>query len=333
MTPALAEPASRAYDRGMNFFRFAAFLSLAALAPMPALAWGAVGHRTIATIAYAEASPATRKAIRALLKHGKELDTPTCKLKTIEDAAVWPDCIKGLGTRFAFMGAWHYQDISVCHGFDFAEGCKDDKCVTRQIAVQAALLKDTGLPTADRVKALALLVHFVGDMHQPLHVGEKADRGGNSVRVEYLGTGGAQMNLHRIWDSELAEAAVRQKPKLGRRSVTPAQREQWRAAGDGPDAVVAWARESWAASREIVYGKLVGYPNSCEVPAAPTGLTPAEEAVANAIGQVAASTLGPVAVVDQSYVDAAVPVVRERIEAAGVRLGMLLDDTMSPVER
>ncbi len=303
------------------------------LMPAPSLAWGALGHRTIATIAYSESRPATRRAIKALLKHGKELDTPTCSLKTIEDAAVWPDCIKGLGKRFSAMSPWHYQDISVCHDFDYAEGCPDGKCVTRQIALQSARLRDLTLPARDRVEALALLVHFVGDMHQPLHIGEKGDQGGNGVRATFLGTTGKWMNLHSIWDTSLPEVAVPLKPRLGKHSVTPLERAEWRAAGDGPEAVEAWARESWALSRDTVYGKLADYPDRCLVPPAPAPepgtLTAEQAAAAAAIAEVAAANTGPVAQIGLSYTDAAVPLVRERIEAAGVRLGMLLDDVLA----
>ena len=300
------------------------------LVPGPAHAWGDYGHRTVASIAYAEAGSATRAAIRALLKRAAAVDTPTCKLASIEDASVWPDCVRGLGDRFAYAATWHYQNISVCGDFDIAANCPDGNCVTAQIALQQAILADRARPTPERVMALAFLVHFVGDMHQPVHIGDKGDRGANDVKADYGAKSPPRMNLHRIWDSELAERALTEPPAVGPRSITRTDRAAWRAGGGDATAIGAWARESWAAAKDVAYGNLRNYPDKCAVEPSPAEVA-AFAAAASA--DPAAAAAGPRATIDEAYIAAAVPVVRARIEAAGVRLALILDAALARSRR
>ena len=302
--------------------RIAPLLAALMLVPASASAWGEYGHRTIAGIAYAESKPSTRQAIRSLLKRSAAVDTPTCKLATIEDASVWPDCVRGLGDRFAYAATWHYQNISVCGDFDIAANCPDGNCVTAQIPRQQAILADRAKPAAERVMALAFLVHFAGDMHQPVHIGDKGDRGANDVKAEYGVKAPPRMNLHRIWDTELAERALTEPPAVGPRSIARADRATWRAGGSDAAAITAWARESWADARDTAYGNLRNYPDKCAVEP-----TPAETAAlaATAAADPAAAAAGPRARIDETYIAAATPVVRARVEAAGVRLALLLD--------
>ncbi|QXQ04923.1 S1/P1 nuclease [Sphingosinicellaceae bacterium] len=302
--------------------------ALAVALPAPVLAWGELGHRMVATIAFAEVRPETRRAIKKLLRHGAEVATPTCPLRTLEDAAVWPDCLRGLGDRFASSFPWHYQDISVCMDFDVKEACPDGNCVTAQIAKQAKILATKSRPIVERITALAFLAHFVGDVHQPLHVGEKGDRGGNQVPADYGAKAGGKLNLHHIWDTELAERALTEPPVVGPASVTAAERVEWRKGN-----VTDWARESWQAAKDVTYGNLHDYPDRCLLPPAPvtsaTSLAPAEAAVADSLGAVAAAVAGPRAKVDEAYIAAATPVVRTQIEKAGVRLAMMLDAALT----
>lgn len=281
------------------------------LLPAPALAWGEYGHRLVGKIAYDEASRTTRQAIRQLLKHRAELDTPTCKLTTLADAAVWPDCVRGLGDRFDFAVTWHYQNISVCQDFDIAAKCPDGNCVTTQITAQTAILADRSRTDAERLQALAFVAHFVGDVHQPLHVGDKGDRGGNDVFVDYPPTPGPRLKLHRIWDTEMAERSLQASPKVSRSLITQADRTTWRQGG-----VPDWARESWAASKATAYIGLGDFPDKCLVPVAAP--------VVDALGAVS----GPRARIDDAYLAAAQPVIRARVEAAGVRLAALLDTAL-----
>ncbi len=264
--------------------------------PAPALAWGEYAHRLIASTAMAELTPRARAEVRRILARGAAVDTPACGIASIEDASVWPDCVRSLPDRFAFSFAWHYQNIDICAPFDAGAKCPDGNCVTAQITRQLAIAADHKASAADRAQALAFVVHFVGDMHQPLHIGEKHDKGGNDVRAAYGAKAPDRMNLHRIWDADLAERALTEPPALTPRSPTPAQRRDW-----AQGTVADWARESWDLSRITVYPELKDYPDTCPVKSDIRAL------------------------IDENYVRAATPAVRLQVERAGVRLAMLLN--------
>src|SRR3954447_7944647 len=165
--------------------RLLAFALFALLLPSPALAWWDYGHKSVATIAFAQLDPQARREIARLIAHSAELDTPECRIRSLEDAAYWPDCIRAYNERFNYSFPWHYQDIDVCRPFDIKEGCKDGNCVTAQIARNLKLLADRKLPMRERLMALAFVAHLVGDLHMPLHVGEHDDAGGNQINARY----------------------------------------------------------------------------------------------------------------------------------------------------
>ena len=271
-----------------------------ALLPAPALAWGDYAHRLIAGIAQNQLSPAARADVQRILARGAAVDTPSCLLTSLADASVWPDCVRGLPDRFAFSFPWHYQNINVCVPFDAAANCADGNCVTAQITRQLAIVADRTASPAARAQALAFTVHFVGDMHQPLHIGDKHDRGGNDVRAAYGAKAPDRMNLHRVWDSDLAERALTEPPAI---TTAPPARADRRAMARGT--VSDWARESWELSRTIVYPELRNYPDSC----------PAKSDIRAAI--------------DETYVAAARTSVRLQVERAGVRLAALLNGALA----
>ena len=268
--------------------------------PAPALAWGEYAHRLTARIAVAELTPRARKQIRRILSAAKAVDTPDCPLATLQDASVWPDCVRSLPDRFAFSFPWHYQNIDVCKPFDINANCPDGSCVTAQIPRQLAIAADRNASPAARAQALAFVVHFTGDMHQPLHIGEKNDRGGNDVRASYGGKAPDRMNLHRIWDSELAERTLTEPPVITARSPTRAQRREWAEGG-----IADWARESWELSRTVVYPNLRNYPDTCS----------------------GKSDLR--AEIDETYIAATRDTVRLQVERAGVRLAVLLNRALA----
>jgi hypothetical protein len=146
--------------------------------------------------------------------------------------------------------------------------------------------------------ALAFLAHFVGDLHMPLHVGEKDDRGGNDVRVVYAGLAGDKINLHRIWDRELAERALQASPPVTPASITPEARAAW-----SQGSLADWTRQSWALSRSVTYVGLPALADGCLGPRDTNVVVPIPDA----------------------YATAALPVIRMQVERAGVRLGVLLD--------
>lgn len=270
---------------------------LAGVLPGTALAWGALGHRTVGAIAMANVKPATRARIHELLRHQRELDTPECRMGTIEDAATWPDCIKGERWRWSYASSWHYHDQPVCGTFDLKANCRDGMCVTAQIERDARLLADRKLAPVLRLEALAFLVHFVGDVHQPLHVGENEDQGGNAVKADYGIAPGR--NLHSIWDGVLAERAITSaRPPLVR-IYSIAEKARF-----GGGEVEDWARESWQISRDFLYPEAFGGKVPCE------GKEPEKIVWTNAA------------------IEKAIPIVDERIERAGLRLAKMLDEAL-----
>ena len=284
----------------MNRLRLWLALFYAAF-PTPALAWWDFSHKTIATIAYDSVTPQTRRAISALLRHQRKVETPTCPLKTIQDASYWPDCIKTLGPRFDYAFSWHYQNVDICKPFDLSGPCMDGNCVSKQIDRAVLLLKDRKVPPRERLMALAFLTHFVGDLHMPLHAGDRSDRGGNDVKAAY-GIVAGRVNLHMLWDGYLAERAITT-PAAGphgiEASASPAQRAAI-ATGTTQD----WSRESWLVARDSAYASALG--------GDPCGPVPARAAI------------------DDAKIEALIPVVRLQILRGGLRLARLLDETFAP---
>lgn len=275
---------------------------LAALAAAsPAAAWWEYGHESVARIAMDSVRPDTRAAIQRLLARGRLLETPDCPVATIEQASVWADCIKPLGDRFSYAYSWHYQNVDICKPFDLKAACKDGHCVSAQIERNARILADREAPERERLMALAFLVHFVGDLVQPMHAGDRGDLGGNRVAANY-GIIGGRVNLHSIWDGYLAERAI-STPPAGPRAilaqVPPAERQAL-AAGSVED----WSRESWAAARQYAYASLLDDPCGESPQARPT--------------------------LTEEDVRALIPVVRRQVAAGGLRLARLLDDALGP---
>jgi len=274
---------------------------LVAFAPTPAFAWWEYGHETVATIAYLEVSPRTRAEIDRLLRQARLLDTPTCPARTIEQASVWPDCIKTLGERFSYASSWHYQNVNICQPFDQASACRDGNCVSAQIERNLRLLADRRVPVRERIFALAFVVHLVGDLHQPLHAGDRGDLGGNRVQASY-GLIAGRTNLHAIWDGYLADRGISD-PPAGARGILaglgPGERAAMR-----EGSVADWARESWQVSHDEAYGTTL---------ADPCGPPPAARPV-----------------VTEELTRRLVPVVRRQIARGGLRLARVLDEAFAP---
>lgn len=275
------------------------FLGLIALVGLasPASAWWEYGHESVATIAMASARPATQRAIRQLLAKAPLLETPTCPAKTIEQASVWADCVKNLKDRYSYAYNWHYQNVDVCKPFDIKSNCPDGNCVSKQIDRMTRLLKDKAQPTRVRVEALVFLVHFMGDLAQPLHAGDRHDRGGNDMKANY---GAIQKtNLHSIWDGLLADRAISSPPggALGILSQVPVADRAAIAQGSTED----WSRESWQVAHDA-YAALIG--DAC-------GPLPATRPT-----------------LDNARVEALIPVLRLQVARGGLRLARLLDEAL-----
>ena len=226
--------------------RLAALLTFA-FASTPALAWWDYGHRTVARIAWIEVSPHTRAEMSRLMAQSRLLETPECPAANVADLSVWPDCIKRYRDRFSYAYSWHFADVDICRPFDLRAACRDHDCVTDQIERNLRLIRDHRGPVRERLMALAFLVHFVGDLHPPLHASDHDDRGGNAVRV-YLGR--QRTNLHHVWDVDVVQTlGYDARDVAASITVSPAQRKAW-CNGNAAD----WANESHALARDIYEG-------------------------------------------------------------------------------
>lgn len=185
--------------RRLRMLLAAPFLAGLLLAPPLASAWGPQGHRLVAALAWDEVNPQARAQVEQLLAGESD--------PTLPGIANWADDLRGndpgLGRRSA---RWHYVNIAGqdCR-YDAASACAGGDCVVEAIRAQAAVLGDPARSLAERRQALKFVVHFVGDVHQPMHAGHGHDKGGNDVQVRMPdGRGG---NLHRLWDSGLLNTA------------------------------------------------------------------------------------------------------------------------------
>ena len=267
--------------------------------PSPALAWWEYGHQTVARIALTQAAPQTRRAIRRLIAHSRDIGTPTCPIRSIEDASIWPDCIRGLKERFNYTYIWHYQDADICAPFDLTAPCRDGNCVSAQITRNAKLLADKTLPPRERLMALAFLVHFVGDLHQPLHAGSHNDQGGNKIQARY-GIAGGKINLHGVWDGYLAERAISTPPGGAAGLLSGVSATERAAIASGT--VADWSRESWQVSHDATYATAF---------ADPCGAT------------------GQRATIDETKITTLIPIVRHQVLRGGLRLGTMLDAALA----
>ena len=158
--------------------------------PWPSLwAWGVQGHQVVAEIAWQSLQTTTRMRVERLL--AAEPGQSLVSLST------WADAHRG-----AASARWHYVNFprGDCD-FQAERDCPDGQCVVAAIERFSAVLASQA-NDAERLLALKYLVHFVADIHQPLHAGYRDDRGGNTVQLRFLMRGS---NLHALWDTGLIE--------------------------------------------------------------------------------------------------------------------------------
>ncbi len=203
------------------------------LFPALALGWGPHGHRIIGELAQHQLTPQAAAAVADLLRGEPE--------PTLAGVANWADDMRASDPDFARRTArWHYVNIhSPDCNYVPARDCRDGNCVVAAIDAQLRVLGDRSLPRAERSQALKFVVHFVGDVHQPFHAGNRDDRGGNDYQVSYRGHGS---NLHALWDNTiLPRQAANPAGYAARLAATPVAATDARV---GPGSAQRWAEES-----------------------------------------------------------------------------------------
>ena len=152
--------------------------------------WFELGHRVVARIAETRLTPHAAAAVRDLLGG-----------QSMADASAWADLIRG---RRPDTSPLHFVNIPLnATAYDSARDCRAS-CIISAIENERRTLADPAASTVERAEALRFLIHLIADLHQPLHVSDNGDKGGNLTQVQFAGKG---TNLHKVWDGELIEAA------------------------------------------------------------------------------------------------------------------------------
>jgi len=272
--------------------RRAPLLLLLLLAASPAaLGWSGLGHRLVGDLAARHLRPSTQRQVQLLLAGESE--------PTLAGVASWADGLRDSDPAlFRRTARWHYVNLGPDCDYDPARDCRGDQCLVGAIRQQQRVLADRTQPLQQRRDALALLVHLVGDAHQPLHAGGRADKGGNRYQVSLrtdlpqppfarnrqtdgvIGT-----NLHAVWDYYLlATPRLPARVYADRLATAP-----WPPKTGASQDPVQWVVESCRLAR---------------------GVYPATHAM------------------DRAYLDQQRPLAELRIRQAAYRLATLLDATL-----
>jgi nuclease S1 len=180
--------------RHRSCYKFTLTLLVILHTASPASAWGRLGHRVISRLAEKELTPPAKAAIADLLEPGESL----------ADASTWADEIRG---RMRHTAPWHYVDVPLDEPKYDAKFSADDSkhgCVVEKINEFRKVIGDKSTSIEDRRFALRFLLHCLQDMHQPCHVGDNHDKGGNDTQVRWFDRG---CNMHRVWGGGIIEHA------------------------------------------------------------------------------------------------------------------------------
>jgi hypothetical protein len=229
-----------------------------------AWAWGDEGHQVVALVAQSFLDTDVRKRVAALLA----ADTDPLTAHDIASEATWADKHRDIdvnGSREKTK-QWHFVDIEIAApnldeacfnhppipaGTTASDGPADD-CVVDKIQEFAAELANPATDLEEQVAALKYVLHFVGDLHQPLHSSDDHDRGGNNKKVSAAGFRAG--NLHHFWDTEFVDqlgpdAKTIASDLIGH--ITNEQQNQWQVGGP-----TDWAKESFKIGQDDAYGQL-----------------------------------------------------------------------------
>ena len=250
-----------------------------------AWAWGDAGHKTVCEIAFRLAMPEVRAEIRRLIQQDAQFDF-------FNEACTGPDHPHTRPSE-------HFINLPRNSTGLTTNGCPQaPKCLLTAIESDLSVLSSNANDTR-KLAALKFVGHWVGDIHQPLHVSFEDDRGGNDISVH----GECSGKLHSTWDTCLVlkhvDADVRTAASDLLNSITPALREQWIASEP-----LDWANESFTIAEAPATKYCVQQGATCEKPSGSVNI-------------------------DTAYVSGSRSIIRERLSKAGVRLAHLLNMAFS----
>lgn len=257
-------------------------LALGALDPRGSREWGGEGHRIVGAIATSYLSESALSGCAALLEG-----------QTLAEVSTWADEVRGQ-SAYAWSRPLHYLNVpDGATDIDLLQDCPDEACVVAAVSRFEKTLRKVDATVEEKREALKFLVHFVGDLHQPLHVARGSDKGGNEISVVYSGRG--SVTLHAAWDTYLVREVAGEDwgtyAAVLRGGISEQQAAEWRGSMDPLD----WANESLALAISAAY----------PIPAA--------------------------GVLDAAYLEQGVAVVERRLQAAGVRLAAVLNSVFAGV--
>ena len=198
-----------------------------------AIPWGKTGHRIVGLIAEQHLTKKAKKNIDRILKN-----------ETLAEVSNFMDFIKA-DDKYDHMNPWHYATIPDGQTYEQA-GTPEEGDAIQKINQIISELETKEFTFGSEAFALKCLVHLVGDIHQPLHVGNGEDRGGNDVKLDFFWK---SSNLHRVWDSGMIDGQDYSYSEYTEwiNHASESQIEEWQ-----NDAVIEWAYESMS-YREQVY--------------------------------------------------------------------------------
>ena len=267
--------------------------------PAGVFAWGSAGHKIVAAVARGYLTAQVLGKVDQMLA----ADQDTLTAHDMLEESVWADSYRSAHKE---TGEWHFVDIELdhpdlkvaCFGFPAADPVASQgpahDCIVNKVVEFSQELANPAVPAAERLLALKFLLHFLGDIHQPLHDSDNQDKGGNCVLLN-LG-GPRQVNLHSYWDTVVVQG-LGDDPRIAAemlaRRITPQNKAAWER-GDAAQ----WAMEGFDLAKTSVY--TVGSKPGCAPDQAPVSLPP-------------------------GYDEAAREVATLQLEKAGVRLAAVLN--------
>jgi len=273
------------------------------LLPISAWAWGYDGHRIVTVIAADNLTPAAQSHVANIF--GVPADKSAIA-NAMETASTIPD--SKFREEDSATAPWHF--INIClqdQRRDVAALCPHGNCVTDKIDEYSKRLKQANYDNWGAAGDLAFLIHFVGDIHQPLHAANDADRGGNCVVVN---SHAREKDLHAVWDTTIVRRLERDLDS-GRPETTAHRLEQTYAAERETDQWIPADDIAWE-SKQIARADIY---NALQIPIEPC--EPATDTCSNAQGRVVE--------LNASYMNHAETIAGHQLAKAGFRLANLLN--------
>ncbi len=244
------------------------------------ISWGVTGHRTVGRIAENHLSANAKTAVKELLGDA-----------SLADVSTWADEVRNQ-PEYRHTGSWHFLNLPL--GLSYPEFEKQVEGMSQENVYSALLneehiLSDKTTTREQKTEALKFIVHFVGDLHQPMHISRAEDKGGNTIQLNYEGMG---TNLHSLWDTKLLEHQGLTYEQLADQydHASPEQIRQWQ-----NDPLMKWIWESYEISSRL-YAEIDAMKSRT---------------------------------IDDNYYQAHIAIIRERIEKAGIRLAGVLNQLFS----